>query len=168
MRLKITSQVHVSLWLLALGLMLGNHLSPREGWAADTTYYVSSSDGADSNTGLSSGSGPNGPFKTIAKVNALALQPGDAVLFKCGDVWRAEMLVINKSGAAADPITFASYPGENPRGQACHSAIGNLWESMGSCLSAINFLYLSPYPAITVSETILFLKSRQPIRIASA
>jgi hypothetical protein len=111
MRLKITSQVHVSLWLLALGLMLGNHLSPREGWAADTTYYVSSSDGADSNTGLSSGSGPNGPFKTIAKINALALQPGDAVLFKCGDVWRAEMLVINKSGMAADPLTFASYPG---------------------------------------------------------
>jgi len=40
MRLKITSQVRVFLWLLALGLMLGNHLSPKEGWAADTTYYA--------------------------------------------------------------------------------------------------------------------------------
>jgi hypothetical protein len=102
MRLNITSQVHVFLWLLALGLMPGHPL-----YATNTTYYVSSSNGADSNTGLSSVS----PFRTIAKVNALALHPGDTVLFTCGDVWRAEMLVINKSGTEVDPITFASYPG---------------------------------------------------------
>ena len=111
MRLKITSQVHVFLWLLALGLMPGHPLLPEEVLAADTTYFVSSSDGADSNTGLSAETGSNGPFKTIAKVNALPLQPGDAVLFKCGDVWRAEMLVINNSGTVDNPITFGSYPG---------------------------------------------------------
>ncbi|NVN92340.1 MAG: hypothetical protein HXX11_17305, partial [Desulfuromonadales bacterium] len=107
MRRKTTSPVLDFIWLLVLGLMLGHPLSPEEVRAADTTYFVSSSDGADSNTGLSSVS----PFKTIAKVNALALQPGDRVLLKCGDVWRAEMLVITKSGTAADPITFGSYPG---------------------------------------------------------
>jgi len=111
MRLKILSQLHVFPWLLALGSMLGPLFSPQEVRAADTTYHVSSSDGADSNTGLSSEPGLNGPFKTIAKVNGLALQPGDTVLFKCGDVWRAEMLVINKSGTADNPISFGSYPG---------------------------------------------------------
>jgi parallel beta-helix repeat protein len=71
-----------------------------------TVYYVSSSDGDDGYDGLSA----DYPFATIAKVNALALQPGDSVLFKCGDVWRAEQLVISQSGAEGNPITFGSYP----------------------------------------------------------
>jgi uncharacterized repeat protein (TIGR01451 family) len=73
--------------------------------AANTTYYVSTS-GSDSNNGLTSGA----PFQTIAKVNTLNLQQGDKVLFKCGDTWRGEMLMITKSGAAGNPITFGSYP----------------------------------------------------------
>jgi len=127
MRLKIISQLHIFLWLLAPGLLPGQPL-----YAADTTYYVSSSDGADSNTGLSSAPGADGPFKTIAKVNGLALQPGDAVLFKCGDVWRAEMLVITRSGTAADPITFGSYPGgcaDKPVLSGAHSISG--WTANG-------------------------------------
>jgi hypothetical protein len=40
MRLKITSQVHVLLWLLALGLMPGHPLSPEAVWAADTDSYA--------------------------------------------------------------------------------------------------------------------------------
>jgi hypothetical protein len=81
--------------------------------AAGVTYYVSITDGADSNTGLSAAPGPGGPFITIAKVNSLALQPGDSVRFKCGDTWRAEPLVIAQSGAAGSPITFGSYPTAN-------------------------------------------------------
>ncbi len=73
---------------------------------AGNPYYVSSSNGNDSNDGLST----SYPFKTIAKVNGLALQPGDQVLFKCGDTWRAEMLVVSKSGTASSPITYSSYP----------------------------------------------------------
>ncbi len=74
--------------------------------AAATTYYVSSSVGNDSNNGISQAT----PFKTIAKVNALNLQAGSQVLFKCGDTWRGEMLTITKSGIAGQPITFGSYP----------------------------------------------------------
>jgi uncharacterized repeat protein (TIGR01451 family) len=70
------------------------------------TYYVSSSGGNDGNNGLSESK----PFKTISKVNGLNLQPGDQVLFKCGDIWRGEMLTIIKSGTAGQPITFSSYP----------------------------------------------------------
>ena len=62
--------------------------------AAGTTYYVSSSGGLDSNNGLSEST----PFKTIGKVNSLSLQPGDRALFKCGDTWQAEQLVLSESG----------------------------------------------------------------------
>lgn len=74
--------------------------------AGATTYYVSSSTGSDSNNGLSAGS----PFASINHVNTLNLQPGDTVLFKCGDAWHAESLVIVHSGTAGSPITFGSYP----------------------------------------------------------
>ncbi len=77
--------------------------------AANTTYYVSMSDGQDSDNGLTELTA----FQTIAKVNSLNLQQGDKVLFKCGDVWRGEMLTITKSGASGNPITFGSYPTSN-------------------------------------------------------
>jgi hypothetical protein len=70
------------------------------------TYYVSSSSGNDNNDGLSEAQ----PFATIAKVNALNLQPGDQVLFKCGDVWHTEQLILSKSGTELAPIVIRSYP----------------------------------------------------------
>mgnify|MGYP001765396517 CR=1 FL=1 len=73
---------------------------------AAVTYYVSSSGGSDSNDGLSEAK----PFRTIDRVNNLQLQPGEQVLFKCGDTWHGEMLTITHSGAADQPITFSSYP----------------------------------------------------------
>ncbi|MCB1052277.1 MAG: right-handed parallel beta-helix repeat-containing protein [Acidobacteria bacterium] len=73
-----------------------------------TTYYVSSSGGNDGNTGLD----PGHAFATVAKVNSLSLLPGDQVLFKCGDVWRGEVLRITRSGSAAQPIVFGSFPAD--------------------------------------------------------
>ncbi len=70
------------------------------------TYYVSSSTGNDDDDGLSEANA----FATIAKVNSLNLQPGDRVLLKCGDVWRAEQLILSKSGTELAPIVFSSYP----------------------------------------------------------
>lgn len=73
---------------------------------AGATYYVSSSLGDDAYDGLSEAQ----PFATIDRVNGLALQPGDQVRFKCGDVWQAEQLVLSQSGTAGAPIVFGSYP----------------------------------------------------------
>ena len=70
------------------------------------TYYVSSSAGNDSNNGLSEET----PFASINKVNSLSLQPGDRVYFKCGDIWRAEQLILSRSGTESAPIDFSSYP----------------------------------------------------------
>ena len=77
-------------------------------WAA--TWYVSSSQGSDGHDGTSEST----PFQTVAKINSLALNPGDRVLFRCGDVWRADPLVIVRSGSADNYLTFGSYP-ENCR-----------------------------------------------------
>ncbi len=70
-----------------------------------TKYYVSSTDGDDANDGLS----PEKPFKTLAKVNATSLKPGDGVFFKRGDVFRGNLST--KSGA-----TYSAYgEGAKPR-----------------------------------------------------
>jgi hypothetical protein len=80
--------------------------SPSSASPTAVIYYVSSSTGNDNDDGLSEANA----FATIAKVNALNLQPGDRVLLKCGDVWRAEQLILSKSGTELAPIVISSYP----------------------------------------------------------
>ena len=94
------------LMLLALAVLALVATQPAAVSGAGTTYFVSSSGGSDLNDGLSQ----SAPFRTIAKVNGLALQAGDQVLFKCGDTWRGEILRITASGSAASYITYNSYP----------------------------------------------------------
>jgi len=69
------------------------------------TYYVSSSSGSDNNNGLSESS----PWKSIKKVNSKTFKPGDNILFKKGDIWIGEQLVIDKSGNAGNTITYSAY-----------------------------------------------------------
>src|SRR6478752_501102 len=65
-------------------------------------YYVSNT-GNDGSPGTSAA-----PWKTCAKVNAFALQPGDTVLFARGGLWR-ETLAPTASGTSGNPITFGAY-----------------------------------------------------------
>jgi len=74
--------------------------------AFSNVYYISNS-GLDTNDGLSTTSS----FKTLAKVNGLALTAGDQVLFKSGDSWTG-YLSINGSGTAINPIVIGKYGGE--------------------------------------------------------
>ena len=94
--------------LLAIGLIVLSHALPAEARrkaATPVTYYVANA-GSDSNNGLSEAA----PFAHVDKVNTLDLQPGDRVLFKCGDTWRADPLTITRPGRAGQPIVFSSYP----------------------------------------------------------
>jgi parallel beta-helix repeat protein len=68
------------------------------------TYYVDQVNGKDSNTGTS----PSLAWKTISKVNSAALNPGDNVLFKAGQIWR-EQLNIQKSGTSTSPVIAGSF-----------------------------------------------------------
>src|SRR5438270_1410835 len=72
--------------------------------AGGTTYYVSSSHGADQNSGLSSADS----WKTIARANQVHLGPGDFVLFRRGDLWR-ETLQPSSSGTREKVITYGAY-----------------------------------------------------------
>lgn len=68
-----------------------------------TNYYFSTS-GNDANTGTSITS----PFKTITKLNTLALVAGDSIFFKKGDIFRGQ-ITVTASGSSLQPIVFSSY-----------------------------------------------------------
>ncbi|MBI1375798.1 MAG: hypothetical protein GC159_24070 [Phycisphaera sp.] len=78
--------------------------------APAATYHVSprGDDHAD-------GATPATAWRTVAKVSAAQLRPGDTVLFERGGLWR-ESLKAPSSGAPGKPITFAAYGrGDKPR-----------------------------------------------------
>ncbi len=75
--------------------------------AVATDYYVAAN-GADDNPGTS----PELAWKTLGRVNSAALQPGDSVLFRRGDVWRGSLRP--KSGGPDGVVRYADF-GEGPK-----------------------------------------------------
>ena len=67
------------------------------------TFFVSAASGQDGNDGVS----PQTPWKSLARVNAAELRPGDKVLFKRGDDWRGQLVA--RSGRDGAPITYGAY-----------------------------------------------------------
>ncbi|HLP86502.1 MAG TPA: right-handed parallel beta-helix repeat-containing protein [Candidatus Paceibacterota bacterium] len=116
--------------------------------SSGNTYYVSTS-GSDNNNGLSQAT----PIQTIAKVNTLALVPGDSVLFKRGESWH-EQIVVNSSGSSTLPITYGAYgSGDAPviTGFVTLSSwtpVGNgVYQSpCPSCSSGVNMLTIDGIP----------------------
>lgn len=77
---------------------------------AQTSYYVSSSEGNDSNSGTATGQA----WKSLDKVNSFKPQAGDKILFKRGDEW-VGTLTPPASGSAGNPITYGAYgSGDKP------------------------------------------------------
>lgn len=75
----------------------------------DTTYV--SPKGDDAHDGKSEAKA----WRTVAKVNAAAFQPGDQILFARGGEWR-ESLKASSSGAPGKPIVYGAYgKGEKPK-----------------------------------------------------
>lgn len=75
-----------------------------------TNYYVSSSDGSDSDSGLTEALA----WASLAKVNTSAFVPGDQILFKRGDLFYGS-LTVNYSGTSGSPIIYGAYgTGSNP------------------------------------------------------
>ena len=67
--------------------------------------YVDSATGNDSNPGSS----PDVAWRSLARVSAAALNPGDQVLLKRGAAWTGETLAITRSGTGASPIVIGAY-----------------------------------------------------------
>jgi hypothetical protein len=76
------------------------------------TYYIDSTNGNDSNDGLSTST----PWKTISKVNDQTYNAGDKILFKRNEIWNGERLYIEDiSGTVANNVTYSDYGnGEKP------------------------------------------------------
>jgi hypothetical protein len=70
------------------------------------SYYIST-DGNDSNDGKT----PETAWRTLAKVNAQKLKPGNTVLFRSGDAFNGTLILSHRSGTAYSPITIGSYGG---------------------------------------------------------
>jgi len=70
-----------------------------------TTYYVSSVNGSDRNSGTSE----NEPFYSLQKINEIELKPGDRVLLEAGSVFNNGYLHIKGSGSESAPIIIGKY-----------------------------------------------------------
>src|SRR3989339_484232 len=116
------------------------------------TYYISSTDGDDTCTGLSQSPYTTGltacPIKTLTKLNTKTFSPGDSILFKKGDTFYGS-ITVSQSGTAGNPITFSSYgSGEKPiitgfTDVTSWTNLGNnIWESTSpvSTLSTLNMV----------------------------
>lgn len=68
------------------------------------TYYVDSGNGSDANDGRS----PSRPWRTLAKVSATPLQPGQTVGFRRGCVFYGT-LTVPSSGTPDQPIMYGAY-----------------------------------------------------------
>lgn len=72
--------------------------------------YVSNL-GSDDNDGLSETT----PIRSISKINAMTLIPGDSVLFRKGDTFEGALILNDLAGEDENPITFSSYgEGDKP------------------------------------------------------
>jgi hypothetical protein len=98
---------------------------------ASTTYYVDSRKGDDSAAGTS----PAKAWKTLGKVNAATLRPGDAVSLKRGSQWTGRLTLAAK-GTASRPILLQPY-GNGPvarisgRDGNCVVVSGDHWRITG-------------------------------------
>jgi hypothetical protein len=107
------------LWLCIsnLSCTLGSHDSmgyeigefPSSSYTGNAFYI--SNEGDDLNDGRSADS----PWRTIDHINDQSFSPGDALLFRAGDIFR-ETLRVKNSGNASNYIHYSRYgSGENPR-----------------------------------------------------
>jgi hypothetical protein len=79
-------------------------------FSSATTYYVDATYGDDSNDGTT----PETAWKTIDKVNNVAINAGDLVLFKRGEIFRGSL--IPTSGSDLNYVTYGAFgTGNKPK-----------------------------------------------------
>lgn len=94
------------LWLLAIPLLCGCHRADVTG----TNYYFDSENGNDFNNGLS----PETAWKSVEKMQEIALQPGDNILFRRGGTFTGVMEISGKGHHDAHIVVDAYGTGNKP------------------------------------------------------
>ncbi len=69
------------------------------------TYYISSSEGKDTNNGLSAET----PWKSLSKLADIELVEGNAIYLKAGDTWNEQFVLNNVSGTKENPVLISTY-----------------------------------------------------------
>lgn len=130
------------------------------------TYYVSSSDGSDSNDGLSS----DAAWETLSKVNGGSYSAGDQILFKRGDVWYGNYLNMGSNdGASGNPIVLSTYgSGAKPRLSACQEISGNTWADQGSNVWSTSYTPGEQDPNICIFDGTIGTKQASSAAVTSA
>ena len=126
----------ISLIICLLLLLTCLLVFPMTSTAANTTYYVDSVNGNNSNNGTSEATA----WKNFIKVNQMTFGPGDKVLFKRGGVWTGQ-LSPSGSGAAGNPIIFDAY-GEGPLPLINGNGLTSGWAT-GSTIYFANQSYIT-------------------------
>ena len=103
--MTLTMKAALRLSIALLVLLSLNALADPPFDSPHASYYLDSKAGDDSNSGRNPSSSA---WRTIAKLNSIALSPGDTVYFRRGGVWR-ETLAPEKGGALGRPIVFTAY-----------------------------------------------------------
>ena len=118
-----------TLIIFSAAIFTGYAASGKDDGAAPATvervYYVAA-DGDDSNSGLS----PEAAWKTIQRVNQETFKPGDAILFRSGDVWNGQLRPLG-SGTPGSPIRLDCF-GKGPM------PVINLGAATGAAVKLIN------------------------------
>jgi hypothetical protein len=98
--------------ILFAGLMVGavgcGVTGLAQGGQSGRTFFVSSVSGDDARDGLARQSA----WRSLGKINAAELRPGDTVLFQRGGTWRGTL--VPHSGREGAPVTYGAY-GEGAR-----------------------------------------------------
>ncbi|MEI8272551.1 MAG: hypothetical protein WCG08_08000, partial [Paludibacter sp.] len=117
---------------LSIVLILLFGISSPQG-IARTNYYISSSDGNNNRTILEA-QNPATAWGSIDILNAnfAAIQPGDSILFKRGDIFFGT-LNITKSGTSTNPIVIGAYGTGNKPIISGFSTIST-WTSLGNSI----------------------------------
>jgi parallel beta helix pectate lyase-like protein len=110
--------------LIVIALLFGLYHRAPGAQPGARSFYLDPA-GADS----SSGTSPSTPWRTVARVNATALDPGDTFYFKRGGIWR-EMIDPIRGGAAGSPVTFTAY-GSGPPPIISGSDVVTGWAAAG-------------------------------------
>ncbi len=97
-------------------------------------YYLDSSTGDDSASGRS----PASAWRTIGKLNSIALAPSDTVYFRRGQIWRETLEPLN-GGALGHPVTFTAY-GDGPAPVITGSDVVKGWNPVNASV------YRAPCP----------------------
>lgn len=127
------------------------------GIGSGTTYYVSSENGSDSNSGTSE----NQAFQTMDRINEITLQPGDRVLLEYGSVFEDQYLHIKGSGTEEAYIEISTY-GDESEGRPLISTNGKgVWEQdYGDPLDNANHKYKGKVSTSVLLKDVEYIEVR--------